>query len=195
MKPTPLSEEKDLLLQLRRGDHRAFEQLYKQHSRPLLAMLDKRLADPQEADDILQELFVKVWERRAQVDPEKPFAGYLYRIGQRMVVDHYRRLARLAVVHNEVQHGQTELSNSTDEQVAHKETEALLQQAVAQLPKQQGRAFRLCKLEGKSYKEAAEIMQISPETVHAHLAKAMQSVKAYFQTNHYPLTGLIALLL
>lgn len=46
MKPTPLSDEKDLLLQLREGDHRAFEQLYKQHSRQLLAMLDKRLADP-----------------------------------------------------------------------------------------------------------------------------------------------------
>src|SRR5690606_20171269 len=56
---------KNLLLQLREGDHRAFEQLDKQHSRQLLAMLDKRFADPQEVDDILQELFVKVWERRA----------------------------------------------------------------------------------------------------------------------------------
>lgn len=94
MAVSPHIHERDLLLRLQNGDHTAFEILYRHHSRQLLAKLDRKLRSPDEADDLLQELFIKIWERRRQIDPEQDFAGYLYRIGQRMVTDHYRKLAR-----------------------------------------------------------------------------------------------------
>ncbi|MBL1407506.1 RNA polymerase sigma factor [Sphingobacterium faecale] len=196
MIPIAPVDEKDLLLRLRGGDHRAFEILYHQHSRLLLAKLDRKFVYTEDADDLLQELFVKIWERRQQIDPDQPFAGYLYRIAQRMVTDHYRKVALTNIVWSEVKRGASEFVEFTDQQVEGRETQKLIEQAINILPPQQQKAFNLCKIEGRSYKEAAEIMSISPETVHAHLVKANQSVKAYFQNaqQHIPGTLAVALL-
>lgn len=190
-------DEKELLLRLQGGDHAAFEKLYHRYSRNLLAKLDRKMADEDQADDILQELFIKIWERRTQIDPEQPFGGYLYRIAQRMLTDHYRKLARTTVLYKQVRKDNPETANYTDEEIDGRETKTLIQQAINRLPPQQQRAFNLCKIEGKSYKEAAEIMCISPETVHAHLVKATQSVKAYFNSaqRHIPGTLAVALIL
>ncbi|MBX2948028.1 MAG: sigma-70 family RNA polymerase sigma factor [Crocinitomicaceae bacterium] len=188
-------DEKNLLLRLRSGDHTAFEKLYHLYSCQLLAKLDKKVNYSSDSEDILQDLFIKIWERRRQIDPDKPFAGYLYRIGERMVVDHYRKIARTNSMYSEVQHDQTEVISPTEDMIAASETQRLLQQAVAQLPPQQQRAFSLCKLEGKSHKEAAEIMEINQETVHAHLTKAVKSVRSYFRGNSHQLPGLLALTL
>lgn len=196
MTPITPVDEKDLLLRLRGGDHRAFEILYHRHSRLLLAKLDRKFVYPEDADDLLQELFVKIWERRQQIDPNQPFSGYLYRIAQRMVTDHYRKAALTNAVWSEVKRGASELVDFTDQQVEGRETQKLIEQAISNLPPQQQKAFNLCKIEGRSYKEAAEIMSVSPETVHAHLVKANQSVKAYFQNaqQHIPGTLAVALL-
>lgn len=193
MATTDHNDEKDLLLRLQGGDHRAFETLYHRYSRQLIAKLDRKLAHASESEDILQELFIKVWERREQLDPDGPFAGYLYRIGERMVTDHFRRVARTSALHGEVRRDSTEITTPTDDRVATGETQRLIQQAVDRLPPQQRRTFSLCKLEGKTHKEAAAIMQVSPETVHAHLTKAVKAVKAHFQDGTDVLPGMLAL--
>lgn len=188
-------DEQDLLLRLREGDHGAFEQLYRQHSAQLLAKLDRKMAHASESEDILQELFIKIWERRDQIDADKPFAGYLYRIGERMVTDHYRQVGRIRDVHQHLQQRSTEWVTTTEDQLAHEETQRLIQTAIAQLPPQQQRVFSLCKLEGKTHKEAAEILQVSPETVHSHLTKAVKNIKSHFQEGTHPLPGMLALAL
>ena len=188
-------EEKDLLLRLQNGDHVAFELLYTRHSAKLLVKLERKLTSSAEADDLLQELFIKIWERRNQIDPLQDFAGYLYRIGQRMVTDHYRKLARTNVMQSDVKMISSEYSDNLEQHLAEKEANHLVEQAIATLTAQQQRVFSLCKIQGKSYKEAAEIMHISPETVHVHLVKATQNVKAYFQKVQYQIPGVVAVML
>jgi len=178
------SSDKELLVRLQDGDHMAFEILYHRHSRTLLAKLDKKLSSTFEADDILQELFIKIWDRREQIDPEQPFAGYLYRIAQRMLTDHYRKLARTSVLHDQVH-----------DYLNGREMEHLLAVAVQQLPAQQQRVFQLCKVEGKSYKETAQLMGLSTETVHAHLVKATKTVKTYILNNQQNISGTLAVAL
>ena len=77
--------EKELLDRLKEGSHEAFEMLYHRHSPQLLLKLERKLPDAVDADEIIQELFIKIWDRRQQIDPEKSFGGYLYRIAQRML--------------------------------------------------------------------------------------------------------------
>lgn len=192
---TAHTDEKDLLLRLQGGDHAAFEKLYHRYSRPLLAKLDRKVSEEYHADDILQDLFIKIWERRGQIDPEQPFGGYLYRIAQRMVTDHYRKQARNTVFYKQVRQDSSETANYTDEELDGRETKKILEQAISLLPAQQQRAFSLCKIEGKSYKEAAALMSISPETVHAHLVKATQSVKAYLHSVQQHIPGALAVAL
>ena len=190
-----LVDEKDLLVRLQNGDHVAFEMLYARYSKKLLAKLDRKMPSAEEADDLLQELFIKVWERRYQIDPDQDFAGYLYRIGQRMIIEHYRKLARTTLLHGQIQLETADTTDNLQEHLAQKEAQQMVNEAIKTLTKQQQRVFSLCKIEGKSYKQAAEIMQISPETVHVHLVKATQNVKAYFQRAQYQIPGVLAVML
>ncbi len=178
---TDLYEEILLLKRMRDGDHTAFERLYMAHAKLLYWKLLKLLKHPEDADELLQDLFVKVWERREQIDPNQPFNRYLYRIAQRMVVDYYRRMARVRIAHLNIGQTSTELDWATDEAILSKETSQILNTAISLLPPQRREAFILCKMDGKSYKEAAEIMQISPNTVHNHLVKAVGSIKAHLE--------------
>jgi RNA polymerase sigma-70 factor (ECF subfamily) len=189
------NDEKSLLLLLREGNHTAFEILYNRHSPQLLLKLDGKLPEAAQVDDIVQELFVKLWERREQIDPEKPFAGYLYRIAQRMLIDHYRRIARNTLLYKEVIHGAGEITNFTEEAFAAKETQQLLDDALKGLTPRQQEVFQLCKIQGRSYKEAAEILEISPETVHVHLVKATQAVKSHLFTHQKYISGALAVAL
>lgn len=174
-------DEPELLAQLRHGDIRAFETLYALHSKPLLWKLRKMVKEPEEADELLQDLFVKVWEKRSQINIEQSFEGYLYRIAQRMAIDYFRSIERRSSIYLEVQKGSSEVIDNTQELLEAKETKQLLDMAISKLPEQRRKAFTLCKLEGKSHQEAAEIMQISPNTVHNHLVKAVSFVKEYME--------------
>ncbi len=188
-------DDKYLVVLLREGDHTAFEALYNRHSPQLLVKLDGKLPETAQVDDIVQELFVRLWERREQIDPEKPFAGYLYRIAQRMLIDHYRRVSRNNLLYKEIVDEASRATNFTEEAFAAKETQKLLDDAMKGLTPRQQEVFQLCKIQGKSYKEAAEILEISPETVHVHLVKATQAVKSHLFTHQKYISGALAVAL
>ena len=185
-------DEKQLLLRLRDGDHSAFEELYFKYSPQLLIQLDHKLQDNDQSNDIVQELFIKIWERRSQIDPDKVFGGYLFRIAQRMLIDHYRRLARINLLISDSILIQPDSSYRTDDSLNMKETQKILDEAMEKLTPQQRLAFQLCKMQGKSYKEAAELMEISSETLHSHLVKATKTVKSYIINYHKDIPGFLA---
>jgi len=186
--------DKDLLFRLRAGDHEAFELLYLQYSKSLYWRLRRMVKSLEEADELLQDLFVKVWEKREEIIIQQSFEAYLYRIAQRMAVDYFRKLERQSRMQHHVQLSIPETTESVEEYILARETQQLLDDAVAQLPEQRRRAFTLCKIEGKSHQEAAEIMNISPNTVHNHLVKAISSVKEYLEKAGKTLSPLILIL-
>jgi len=187
--------EQELLDQLRKGSMRAFETLYGRHSRALLWKLRRMVKDPQEADELLQDLFVKVWERRAEIEIELSFEAYLHRIAQRMAIDYFRKISRQSIHYERYRLGLTEEVNNTEELLEANETKKLLDQAIARLPEQRRRAFTLCKIEGKSHREAAELMNISPNTVHNHLVKAAAFVKNHLEQSGKTMAPLALLIL
>jgi len=195
MQAEALSLSETLLLQqLQAGDVQAFDTLYHRYAKPLLWKLHKMVKDPEDADELLQELFVKVWEKRAQLEIKQSFEAYLYRIAQRMAIDYFRKLKRQATAFETIQAGTTEAVNLTEDLLAAKEIQSLLDLAIAQLPAQRRKAFILCKIEGKSHQEAAAIMNISPNTVHNHLVKAVNAVKEHMEKSGRTLSPLALLL-
>lgn len=188
--------EHGLLLKLREGDHHAFETLYHTYSRQLYWHLSKMVKDNDLAEELLQELFIKVWHARQQVRTDRPFTGFLYLVAKQLATDHYRRIARTARVLEEAGLGQTDAAETTEEAIMGAETRRLLDDAIAALPPQRRRAFELCKMEGKTHKEAAGLMGVSPFTVQNHVAKATASIRDYLHHQQTPPgTELLALLL
>nr|WP_121272138.1 RNA polymerase sigma-70 factor [Pedobacter schmidteae] len=190
MAVTKQIEETELLEQLRDGKVWAFDELYHSYSGPLLWKLRRMVKDAEEADELLQDLFVKVWERREQITVRQSFESYLYRMAERMAIDYFRKLARQSKLYEQVQAGSTEVVEDLEELLFAKETQSLLNDAIAALPEQRRRAFTLCKLEGKSHQEAAELMNISPNTVHNHLVKAVSFVKDHLEKSGKSLSPL-----
>jgi len=178
-------DEKTLLLQLKEGDERAFEILYNDYKFRLAGNLFKLLKSDDLVKETLQELFFKIWEGRAQIDPDKSFKSYLFRIAENLVNDYFRKVAKDKRLLNKMTAASSEIYLHIEEDILSKENALILQQAIDLMPPQRKLVFTLCKLEGKSYKEVEQIMGISPKTISSHMLQANQFLKKHFR----PTTG------
>ena len=185
------SEEASLILSLKEGDKNAFAKLYDQYKKPLTANLFRLLKSEELTLDILQDLFLKIWEKRTDIDPEKSFRSYLFRVAENMVYDYYRKAARDTKMQQAIMRTSTELYSYIEEELLMKENSSFLRAAVALMPPQRRQVFTLCKLEGKSYKEVEAIMGIGPKTINSHLFQASKFLKEHFNKD----SGLAALVL
>ncbi|MBV8256116.1 MAG: RNA polymerase sigma-70 factor [Chitinophaga sp.] len=174
------NEEAILLEELRKGNKTAFIALYNQHYPSLYSYILHFIAIPQLAEDALQEVFIKIWEIRERVDPERSFRGYLYRITRNHVFKLLKKIAADEELRSRAMmelHRQTE---DADTRLLWKQYEALLRDAITQLPPQRQRVFRLCREESKSYEEVATELGISRNTVKEHMVLALKSIQSFF---------------
>jgi len=172
-------EELQNLDGLKNGQRSAFDFVYKKYSKSLLSRMQRMVKSPEIADELLQDVFLKVWTNRADIDLDKSFKGWIFTIAQTTVFTYYRKLALDKKMQQHVLEVFVEFYEQTEEYIFNKERMQLLNSAVDQLPPQRKEIFRLCKIEGKSYQEAAELLSISPSTVSNQLVSATKSVKRY----------------
>lgn len=162
---------------LRDGDESAFLELYNRYKLRITGNLMKLLKSDDLVEELLQNLFMKLWDTRAQIDPEKSFRSYLFRIAENMVMDVFRKAASDKRMQMKLMSAQTEAYSHIEEKIFSKEENELLQQVIDQLPPMRKQVFTLCKLEGKSYKEVSELLGISHSTINDHLLKANRFLK------------------
>lgn len=171
--------EQDILAKLKAGDEPAFGKLYAHYSEMIYGRLIRLLKDPDIADEIIQDLFLKIWEKRQQINSSQSFKSYLYTIAENLVYDYFRKVARDRKLQERFREVTTELYSHTEEDLLNKENKELIDRAIATLPPQRRKAFILCKVEGRSYEEAASLMGVSSSTVSNHLVKATSAIRAY----------------
>lgn len=171
-------DEKDLLLRLQTGDHEAFEELYRRYAVKLTGKLVGLLRDREIAGDILQDLFIKVWELRAEINPERSFGGYLYTIATNMAKDRFRN-----VLHQQIylqsQSNMTEGHDSVSRFMDQKDMRAAVEAALSKLPPRQREVYTLYKIEGLSYKEIQQRLGISKPAVNRLIQEAGKKMREY----------------
>jgi RNA polymerase sigma-70 factor (family 1) len=173
------SDEKELLLLLSAGDSKAFELLYHQYKDPIYSNLLKLVRTKDTAEEVLQDVFYKVWANREQLADMQSFSGYLYRMSANRVTDFYRRAAQDRKLQEQLIYTMTELYDHVEESIDYKESNALLEQAISALPPQRKLIFNLCKIEGKSYEEVGQLLGISTSTINSQMVKASKSIKEH----------------
>lgn len=192
--PTVLTE-KELLMLLKQGNDAAFEDIYHLHSSKLYANLLRLVKSEELAMDLLQDLYIKLWNNRSSIDVDKSIGAYLFSIAKNLAIDFFRRAARESNLQNHLITVGTELYNHVDEVFHHKETSAILNKAIQALPPQQQKIFNLCKMEGRSYEEAASILGISPATVGNQLVRALRTVRTTMINSQDAMIVLVSLML
>lgn len=174
--PNP-EKQKELLIRLRQGDGAAFEILYNLHKRRIETNLLRLLKSEQLVQEVMQELFLKVWQNRQSLDPERSLSAYLVKVSENMVYDMFRKAARdkklLAGLLSTLVGSYTHV----EEDIFHSEHKELLHEAIGRLPPQRRLVFTLCKLEGKSYNQVSEQLGISHAAINDHLVKANRFLK------------------
>ena len=166
-------DTRELLRAIRRGDHDAFRTFFEKHHKHLYHFLLKRGMSEQAAEDIIQQAFVIIWEKRNEIDETKSLRAYLFRIAYTRMLNHFRDHKKFSDQAEFDQPG-TQTPEATLEQ---KELKKHIDKAILEMPEKRQTAFRLCYLQGFSYKEAAVTMNISEKTVENHMGLAFKDLR------------------
>lgn len=177
-RPNP-PDEQALSQSLRDGNYPAFEAIYDLYKRPLAAKLLKLLKSHEQVAETMQDLFLKLWENRANIDPEKPLKGYLFRISENLVYDFFRKAANDSKMKTQLLRYADNAYDNIEKLLYEKENKDLLYSILDQLPPQRKKVFMLSKLEEKSYREISEALGISTAAVNDHITKANTFLKKY----------------
>lgn len=172
-------DEREWLSSLKNGDRSAFNAIYKFYSNRIYNRILGMVKLPEVTDELVQDIFLKVWEKREDINESLSFQAWIYRIAENVVYDYYRKLALDLKMRNHMLETYAELYNQTEDYILNKERNQLLSQALTQLPPQRQIIFKLCRIEGRSYEEAASILNISTSTVSNQLVKATKNIKDY----------------
>ncbi|WP_418360962.1 RNA polymerase sigma factor [Sphingobacterium detergens] len=170
-------EEKENLLTLRSGCQTAFRQIYTLYSGRIYLNIRKMVKSEQDAAELLQEVFIKVWDKRELIDPEQSFRSYLFQIAKYTVYNFIRKNNLEKQIQAYLSRHNTQLYSHVEEQLDEKQDEQWLSQTIEQLPPQRRLIYKLCKIEGKSYAEVSTLLRISTSTINDHIVKATKYIK------------------
>lgn len=177
--------EKDLLQQVAEGNEYAFAALFRQHHQPLGEFLLTLTQSKETTEEIVQEAFIKAWQKRTELSGVDNFRSWLFIICRNRAYNYMRDNARLALKHKEWGRQQETAVAGEQDKKDPEFLNHLLEQAVAKLPPQQQRAYLLSRQQGMKHEQIAAEMQLSKETVKRHISLALQSIAEYLRT-HYP---------
>jgi len=187
------SDEHELLCLFKTGDQKTFTVFYDRYSASLFQRLLQLVGVQSIAEELLQEIFVTLWEKRETITIEQNFAAYLHRIAANKAIDFFRRLKRDRLLYRRVLQTSAALYSHVEEQVVSAETATIFQAAIDKLSPQRRQVFRLCKMEGRSYQEVSHLLGISTSTINDHIVKATRLLRDYLGTNK-ELAGIASLL-
>lgn len=173
-------DEERVLELLIGGSEYAFTLVFDHYRPQVYRSALKFLKSPELAEEVVQEVFLKVWHRRKELSRVKNFKAYLFVICRNLIFDNFKKLAEEIVASREFAHD-IAYESSTEEIILEKQYEELLNQAVDQLPPQQKKVFCLAKIDGLSYEDIAGQLNLSRFTVKTHMAKALQSIRHRLQ--------------
>jgi RNA polymerase sigma-70 factor (ECF subfamily) len=169
----PIYEEKELLCRVAKGDEAAFGVLFHAYHQRLGAYIYRLTESFTATEEIVQDVFVKIWLKRATLSEVDHFDAYLFTAARNHAFNYLRKLAR------ERAH---QASLPAEEAVVEEEPDqraALLEQAISHLPRQQKNVYLLHRRQGLSHAEIAEHLHLSVETVKKHMSLALRSIRDY----------------
>lgn len=152
---------------LRQGDHKAYNKIFELYFDKLLDFMTATLYSTDEAEDIVQKVFIDLWEKRDILDPEKNIKGFLFTTARFYTLAVFKRNK----VKERYINSATEevFADSPDELLEAQEIDIIIRMAIENMPAQRQRIIRMNLLEGLSTEEIAARLKLKVETVRTHL--------------------------
>ncbi|MCK3685518.1 RNA polymerase sigma-70 factor [Maribellus sp. YY47] len=170
-------EVQELVQSLRKGDANAFDALFAIYGSRLFGFVNGYLKIKEEAEEVVQEVFLTVWRTKENLKPELSFKAYLFKIAYHRVLEHFEYISRQQEYIHHIVEESVEFTNDLDERLNYQMLLEKVELCIAQLPSRQREILIKKRKEGYSVKEIAKQLAISPKTVENHLSEALKKLK------------------
>jgi len=169
--------DNELIEQLRDGDIEAFDQVYQRYAGKLYSFSLKYLKSKEEAEELVQSVFLKVWENQAKLKKETSFKSYLFTIAYNEICNIFRKRKYYQSFLTNLGNESTGASAETENQIDFVFVKEQVGQIVAQLPEKYKVVFLKSRLEGKSTKEISEELNLSKGTVDNYISESLKFIR------------------
>ncbi|MES2378467.1 MAG: RNA polymerase sigma-70 factor [Bacteroidota bacterium] len=173
---SPYSDQ-DLVLLLQQGSQAAYLEIYDRYQFVLQQHAYRKLGDLAEAQDILQELFFQLWDKREQLDLHTHLRGYLFTAVRNKILNHYYKQQRENQYLASLQDFIDQDSYSTDLLLREKELAELIEKEIAALPPRMQEVFRMSREQHLTHQQIADILGKSVQTVSAQIRNSLKILR------------------
>lgn len=178
-----VDNDKLLVSELRVGNHKAFRKLFDRYRNDLYKYSLSMVHSKTYAEEIVQDVFLKVWIKRETLNPDMSFKAYLFTITTNKTLKFLRKAANNQKLCKEVFYTSQKITNITEQTIRESELEIIKNDALSKLPPKRLLIFEMSRDEGKSYERIAEELQISPHTVRNQMSKALETLRVSILEN------------
>lgn len=182
-----MADEDDLTRwcrRLRASDRKAYAHVFETLYEPLYRYVCSITKDKEAAEDVTQDVFVRLWDAREELDPSQSLKAFLYRTARNLAYNHQRDRSTRSEKKKDVQRGSNvhPADPTPPDEVAQGDLlEERLRTWISDLPERQREALVLSRYEGLSHAEVADVMEISPRTVNNHIVRALKALRDCIQ--------------
>jgi RNA polymerase sigma-70 factor (ECF subfamily) len=173
--------EKQLLLKVASGDEQAYRQLFHLHWDNIYNVALALTKSVELAEDMVQDIFLKIWQKRTQFVGIERFEDYLFIMARNHIYTELKKRSREDNFRDQIRDYFETSQNNADISLLTKETQEMIAKAVDQLTPQQQLIYGLSRDQGLSHEEIAEKLNISRNTVRNHIVQSLKTIRGYLQ--------------
>jgi RNA polymerase sigma-70 factor (ECF subfamily) len=178
---------------LKQGDAKAFDSLFNKYSQRLYNFSFKYLKSAEEAEEVVQEVFLYIWEKKDGIKPDQSFNAYIFTIAYNIIRKYFIKKSRENAFKDEQLYIFLQEENNLDQQIDYKFLLEKVESIIDSLPNRRKEIFIKRKYEGLAIKQIADELGISPNTVENQLAAAQKQIQNELQKEK--LAGLLFFML
>ena len=175
------AEERHLVRQLKEGNQASFRVLYSTYAPKLFAFSKKYLHAHHDAEEIVQEVFLRIWEKRDNVDENQSFSSYVFQAAKHRIFNGFRKKVNEQAYLDFLMNSGSFPGNFTELEVEYHEVKQKAELAINAMPPKRQEIFRLSRETGLKNKEIAEKLKISIKTVENQMGQALKFLKEELQ--------------
>jgi len=175
----------ELIEKLRIGDVDAFDQVYQRYAGKLYAFSLKYLKSKEEAEELVQSVFLKVWEHKKNLKKDTSFKSYLFTIAYNEICNLFRRRKYQQNFITKIETESWESCGETEDQIEFQFVLEQVDQIIARLPEKQKTIFLKSRQEGKSTKEIADEFGLSPGTIDNYISESLKFIRTNLKDKHF----------
>lgn len=183
MKTEKFLEDQQLILDVIAGNELAFYRIFHLYHHGIYRYAIKFLKSPDLAADVVQDVFMKIWETRSTINPSLPFKAFLFAVAKNHILNIIKRSLKEKSIRREIFKHAITSDNQCENTVILNDLTRFADMAIESLPPQRRVVFRMFREQGLDYRQIAHVLGLSTNTVRDHLSKASKAIRGFLKVH------------